>query len=162
MRNKFWRISDKLNFCACCFLKYGQLYFSKSPNSISACISRPERPKGRKRRLLVPHICHGYHGWFPWRKNLSCGEMFPHDRFSTWEIWRKYVIWRNNNLICLLFDTGSHFPRIGALGAIFKAVLLAADMTKAIQTKCNTYSGVLEWFYMLMSSSFQWCIMCWA
>ena len=33
------------------FLKYGQLYFSKVPNSISAFISRPsevKRPKGPK------------------------------------------------------------------------------------------------------------------
>ena len=23
----------------------------------------------------IPDICHGYHGSYPWRKNLSCGEI---------------------------------------------------------------------------------------
>ena len=30
----------------------------------------------------IPHICHGHHGRCPWRKNLSCGEICPHDRLS--------------------------------------------------------------------------------
>ena len=67
----------------------------------------------------------------PVEKNLSCGEIWPHDRFScgqilhiadrhvdkfltwqiimwkkfsTWEMWRKFVMWRNNvsNLWCFV------------------------------------------------------------
>ena len=67
----------------------------------------------------------------PVEKNLSCGEICPHDRFScgqilhitdchvdkfltwqivmwkkfsTWEMWRKFVMWRNNvyNLWCFV------------------------------------------------------------
>ena len=76
----------------------------------------------------IPDICHGR---CPWRNNLSCGEIWPHDRFScgpilhiadrhvdkfltwqiimwkkfsTWEMWRKFVMWRNNvsNLWCFV------------------------------------------------------------
>ena len=38
-------------------------------------------------------------------------------------------------LVSLFFDTGLLFPRIRAPPATFKAVLIAADMTKALQTK---------------------------
>ena len=38
----------------------------------------------------------------------------------------------------LFFDTGLLFPRIRATRATFKAVLMAADMTKAVQTRCKT------------------------
>ena len=31
----------------------------------------------------IPDICHGYHGSYPWRKNLSCGEI---SNFFTWQI----------------------------------------------------------------------------
>ena len=81
--------------------------------------------------LSITDICRGYHGWYPWEKNLSCGELWPHDRFSwgqilhitdchvdkfltwqiitwtkfsTWEMWRKFVMWRKNvsNLWCFV------------------------------------------------------------
>ena len=45
------------------FLKYGQLNFSKTPNSISASISRPERPKDIQLDAILP-IAQGQH-WFP-------------------------------------------------------------------------------------------------
>ena len=81
--------------------------------------------------LSIPHICQGHQGRCPWRKKLSCGEICPHDRlsggeilhmtdcqvekfstwqivmwkkFSTWEMWRKSEMWRNNvyNLWCFV------------------------------------------------------------
>ena len=35
---------------------------------------------------LILHICHGHHGRCPWRKNLPCGEISPHDILSLGEI----------------------------------------------------------------------------
>ena len=32
----------------------------------------------------IPDICHGYHGSYPWRKNLSCGEI---SNSCTWQVW---------------------------------------------------------------------------
>ena len=81
--------------------------------------------------MIMLDICHGHHGRCPWRKNLPCGEISPHDIFSlgeilhmtdwhverfstwqivmwkklsTWEMWRKSVMWRNNvyNLWCFV------------------------------------------------------------
>ena len=42
------------------------------------------------------------------------------------------------NLIFLLFDIDLLFPRIRALQATFKAVLIAVYMTNGLQTKCKT------------------------
>ena len=45
------------------------------------------------------------------------------------------------NFIFLFFDSDLLFPRIQALQATFKAVLIAVYMTKALQTKCKTCFG---------------------
>ena len=35
--------------------------------------------------LCIPDICHKHHKRCLWRKNLSCGEIFPYDRLSCGE-----------------------------------------------------------------------------
>ena len=55
------------------------------------------------------HICHGYHGRCPWRKNLPCGEISAHDillleeilHMTEWHI-EKVLHVRNVNTICKL------------------------------------------------------------
>ena len=45
--------------------------------SRGGCIHRGEA-------VPIPDICHGYHGSYPWRKNLSCGEI---SNSCTWQVW---------------------------------------------------------------------------
>ena len=33
----------------------------------------------------IPDICHGYHGSYPWQKNLPCEEI---SNFCTWQMWK--------------------------------------------------------------------------
>ena len=37
-------------------------------------------------RTHIPDICHKHHKRCLWRKNLSCGDIFPHDRLSCGEV----------------------------------------------------------------------------
>ena len=36
--------------------------------------------------LRIPDICHQHHKRCLWRKNLSCGEIIPYDKFSCGEL----------------------------------------------------------------------------
>ena len=36
--------------------------------------------------ISIPDICHKHHKRCLWRKNLSCGEIFPYDRLSCGEV----------------------------------------------------------------------------
>ena len=46
-----------------------------------------------------------------------------------------------SEIISLFFDTGLIFPRFQAPQANFKAVLIAVDVTRALQTKCKICFG---------------------
>ena len=46
-------------------------YISSDPSTLRTHLKRHSE--------VILHICHGHHGRCPWRKNLSCGEISPHD-----------------------------------------------------------------------------------
>ena len=52
-----------------------------------------------------------------------------------------FTLGSNPKFDFLFFDTGLLLPRIQAPQATFKAVLMAVNMTKELQTKCNTCFG---------------------
>ena len=52
-----------------------------------------------------------------------------------------FTLGSNPKFDFLFFDTGLLLPRIQAPLATFKAVLMAVNMTKELQTKCNTCFG---------------------
>ena len=52
-----------------------------------------------------------------------------------------FTLGSNSKFDFLFFDTGLLLPRIQAPQATFKAVLMAVNMTKELQTKCNTCFG---------------------
>lgn len=93
--------------------------------------------------MLLLHICHWYHRWYPRRKNLWCGEI---TKFYTWQMWRNLKFLHRVILsilhifeACTLFDKGNQAQktRIACLHN-----LLPFDYLKNIRTRTNFVTGV--------------------